>query len=341
MRAGATRQRDVQRLAALSVLGAAAIGLRVAQGAEARPPHPLAFVANVRSSNISVIDTDTDRVLATIYVWKHPGQLGVCRDGNTFYAALSGSPGSAEDDARGDAWIVSIDATTWKIETVTITGIGAASFAVSPDERTLFVAGAGDDRISMFELGSGRLIASAAVGKPVAAIDLSPDGKTLYAITTGRAAVTVVDTRTRNVIGSIPVSDEPSSLVVSADGAQLYVAARHDSTLSIVDTRRRRVVRTVAIPGEGLTSLAISVDGRRLYAGRDSLLSIVETGRADVVGTIPLGRGVQAVALTRDGRKLYAAHTTSDRVSVIDVVTRNVVQRVSVGRAPSNIAVAW
>src|SRR5687768_16466743 len=52
----------------------------------------LAYVTNEDSQELSLIDTRTDSVVATIAVGTRPRGVRVSRDGKTVFVALSGSP---------------------------------------------------------------------------------------------------------------------------------------------------------------------------------------------------------------------------------------------------------
>jgi YVTN family beta-propeller protein len=45
------------------------------------------------------------------------------------------------------------------------------------------------------------------------------------------------------------------------------------------------------------------------------------------------------MALTPDGKKLYVANGRSDNISVIDTVTRQVVQTIAVGKLPWGVVI--
>ena len=58
-----------------------------------------------------------------------------------------------------------------------------------------------------------------------------------------------------------------------------------------------------------------------------------------VITTIPVGERVWGLAITLDGKKLYAANGISNDVSVIDTATNAVVATVKAGDGPWGIAI--
>ena len=61
------------------------------QAAPVSPGHRI-YVTNERSDNLSVIDSATHEVVATIPLGKRPRGIHASPDGKTIYVALSGSP---------------------------------------------------------------------------------------------------------------------------------------------------------------------------------------------------------------------------------------------------------
>lgn len=187
---------------------------------------------------------------------------------------------------------------------------GASDVALSPDGRHLYVAGQGDNGIAVFsrDVGTGLLSFVEVHESPVVGIDHL---------------------------------DGADDVEVSPDGAHVYVASRLDGAIAVFS--RNLVSGSLAFAGgprdgvdgvdglDGATSLAISRDGRSLYAAgltddavavfaRDAAsggLSFVEVER-DGVGGVDGLAGATAVSLAPDGSRLYAAGGGDDAVAVFD-----------------------
>jgi YVTN family beta-propeller protein len=156
---------------------------------------------------------------------------------------------------------------------------------------------------------------------------------------------------------SFPVGNMPLAASPSPEGRYLIVslAGWREQGLAVMERTSGAVVQHLAQPGAFL-GLAWSADGRTLYASggvtdqiyeygwdpnlgaparlRDSLL----LGHADsgVAGsTYPAG-----LALSSDGRSLYVAENLGDSLAVVDLASKQVVQRVAVGAYPYAVVVA-
>ena len=106
------------------------------------------YVTNENSGDLTVIDTATRQVIATIPLGKRPRGIKVSPDGATLYVALSGSPmappGTDESklpppDRKADG-IGVVDVKQGKLLRVIQAGSDPEQTAVSQDGRWLFVA---------------------------------------------------------------------------------------------------------------------------------------------------------------------------------------------------------
>ncbi|MDX1934014.1 MAG: bifunctional YncE family protein/alkaline phosphatase family protein [Capsulimonadales bacterium] len=103
-----------------------------------------------------------------------------------------------------------------------------SDLVATPDGKTLFVANANDDTVSVIENGTVRetLVVKPDPKLPFGsmpnALALSPDGKTLFVACGGNNAVAVVSLRPMRVLGWIPAGWYPGAL--ATDGKYLYIA---------------------------------------------------------------------------------------------------------------------
>jgi len=78
----------------------------------------------------------------------------------------------------------------------------------------------------------------------------------------------------------------------------------------------RRLLVALWLP---LAATAAPVDPKA-YVGnfKDNTVSVIDTGRAAVVGVIPVAAGPHGMSLSPDGLTLYVSGDGSSQVSVID-----------------------
>jgi YVTN family beta-propeller protein len=149
------------------------------------------------------------------------------------------------------------------------------------------------------------------LGSMPLAMALSPDRSRVVVLLNGwrEQGIQVVDRASGRVLQKIPLTAVFLGLIFSPDGRSLYVSGGNQDVIYRFDWR----------------------DDRATLA--DSIVLAVKEPRKS--GTsYPAG-----IAISRDGRTLYAAENLADRVAVVDLATRRVVQRFPTERYPYGVAV--
>ncbi|MCW2564486.1 MAG: hypothetical protein JWQ31_3046 [Mycobacterium sp.] len=164
----------------------------------------------------------------------------------------------------------------------------------------------------------------------------------------GDDSVSFVNPDTLAVEDTIGVPGEPFAAVVSDDRAYISTSSASYDAVSVIDTNTRTVIATYPL-AFGVTALAISPDGKRVYAGRTGNdhvdIAVIDT-TADRVGTIDIatgaGIGVDAIAIDPTGKRLYVATTDTrgSQLVVVNAETARVDRKVWVGSPIRDLAFA-
>ena len=182
-------------------------------GVAVSPDGSKVYVANAGSNNVSVIDTATNTVIATIPV----GDLSLRRGGEPgrqkVYVAnyvLRHRVGDRHGDQYGDRHVpVGIPPTAWR----------SARTAARSMSRTTLPA-----RVSVIDTATNTVIATIPVGDNPFGVAVSPDGSKVYVANSNSHTVSVIATATDTVTATIPVGNIPLGVAVTPDGSKLYVA---------------------------------------------------------------------------------------------------------------------
>lgn len=297
-----------------------------------------AYVVNLADNNVSVIDTSTNTVVATIPVDPSPTIprfIAITPDGRFAYVTNYANILSVID--------TSINAL---VDTIILpVGNFSEDIRITPNGNFAYFANSGLDNVSVLNTATNTIVANVPVGNSPYGIAITPNGSFVYVTNTGSDNVSVINTNTNTVVATIPVGDAPVGIAITPNGNFAYVANQGQSvaanTVSVIDTRTNTVVDTITV-GLGPTAVAITPDGNFVYvtnAGSFSV-SVIDTGTNSVVATIPVGRFPFGIAITPDGNFAYVANSGDDYVSVIDTNTNTVVDTVTVGDGPLGIAFA-
>lgn len=185
----------------------------------------------------------------------------------------------------------------------------------------------------------------------VSGLAVSPDGARLVVTHYGDSSVSLIDTFDRAVAQTAVYTDEPFAIAIAGTHAtRAYVStvsAAYDSVLA-VDLYTNRVVAVHPV-AHSVTDLAVSPDGRHVYASRiavngaDVAILDTQTGTVDAIG-IAAGPGTttECVRVSPDGRRLYVATNGPSRAELvmIDAHQKYVVITVEVGSPIRDIALS-
>jgi DNA-binding beta-propeller fold protein YncE len=135
---------------------------------------------------------------------------------------------------------------------------------------------------------------------------------------------------------------------VSDDRAFVSTSSASYDAVSVIDTNTRTVIATYPL-AFGVSALAVSPDGKRVYAGRTGRdhvdVAVIDT-TAERVGTIDIatgaGIGVDAIAVDPTGKRLYVATTDArgSQLVVVDAETARVDRKLWVGSPIRDLAFA-
>ena len=143
---------------------------------------------------------------------------------------------------------------------------------------------------------------------------------------------------TLTVEDTVTVDGEPFAVAVTDDRAYISTTSASYDSVPVIDTDAREVLTSYRL-AFSVTALALSPDGKRVFAGRSGRdhvdIAVIDV-TSDRVGTIDLAMGagisVDAVRVSPSGKRVYAA--TSDvsggRLLVVDAETTRVIDTVMI-----------
>jgi YVTN family beta-propeller protein len=317
-----------------------AVMLAMGLGVMVRPVEaaPFAYVANENSNNVSVIDTATNTVVATVLVGNFPSGVAVTPDGKHVYVTNSGGPGS-----------VSVIETASNMVVATIAfpvGLPSA-VAITPDGKHAYVANFTSNTVSVIDTATNMVVGTPIpVGMTPFGVAVTPDGTQAYVTNLGLlgvSTVSVIATASNSVVATVAVGTNPAGVAVTPNGKHAYVANGGSNSVSVIATATNTVVATVA----GVSTaeeIAMTPDGKHAYVTNElsKTVSVIDTATNTVEpATLPVGLDPLGVAITPDGKHAYVANLGSNpgTVLVIDTATNNVVATVGVGNEPSGVGI--
>jgi len=305
------------------------------------------YVTNETSGDLSVIDSLTLNVVATVPLGKRPRAIHASPDGRTIYVALSGSPigGPGVDESKlpppdktADG-IGVFDVRQNRLLRVIQSGSDPENFDLSHDGRQIFVSNEDDSAASIVDVASGRVIRKIPVGAEPEGVKVSPDGKFVYVTSEDTGTISVIDTEAGKAIKTFKVGRRPRSVAFMPNGSRAYTSAENDGAVTLVDAVRHEAIQAIPLGERGVIkpmSVLLSADASKLYVstGRGHKVFVIDTATNRVTSSFEVGERPWGIALSPDGSTLYTANGPSNDVSVVDLAHQSVVKKIKVSGGP-------
>jgi YVTN family beta-propeller protein len=309
-------------------------------------------VANKSEATVSLVDTDTGEIRATLPTGNAPHEVAVSPDGKLALVGNYGTraePGSSltlvdvvsakvvktielSDHSRphGIVWrddrhaVITVEANQALITVDTDTGAVVQEVAteaevshmvaVAPGQSRAFVANIGSGSVTVVDLEAGKRLATIATGDGAEGIAVTPDGRQVWVTNRAADTVTVLDAETLESLAELEAGSFPIRTEVTADGLWVLVTNARGNDLSVFSTRELEEVRRVSFE-------TVSTDAEgRLFSDR--------------FGTSSVPIGIEVVS---DEQVAYVAHANADNISIIDLEAWRVVGSLAAGREPDGM----
>ena len=122
-------------------------------------------------------------------------------------------------------------------------------------------------------------------------------------------------------------------------GSRVFVANESSNTVTVVDGDSFQVVATVDSRNHATHDLAVSRDGRWLFATNlaSGRLSAINTRALETVASIATGDRAHVVTLTNDNRPAWVANHGENTISIVDTTTFRILGTIAVGKGPTGL----
>lgn len=284
-----------------------------------------AYVANLGSTALQVIDVATNTVIDTIPV-SSPSAVAVNAAGSRAYVTA-------------DSGVDVVDLASGSVVTTVPTGPFPTHLVLSNDDGFLYV-NSNDPAVTVIDTATNTVVATVPLAGKSRGLAVTPDGTSVWVSQdAGSGAISVIDTVTNTVTSTFPAV-RSESLVFTPDGAFLYASDNDSNNCVVFDTATRTAVATIPT-GATPQGNAISPSGATVYQVNASgnSVSVIDTATNTVTATVEVGFLPGYVALTPDGAFAYVTGEFDSAVFVIDTATNTVVATIPVGGVPRGITI--
>jgi YVTN family beta-propeller protein len=334
------------------------------------------LVANQTAGSVSLVDTQSAKVVAEIPTGDRPAGAAISPDGKR---------GLVTHWYGYDLAVLGIEHDQLKVTGRIEVGPEPRGVVIAPDGKTAYVAVGVANEIVQLSLDPLKMTGRVAVGREPRGIAISPDGKRLLAGNARSQEVSLLSTSPFKLERNVPIEgDNLRQVTISADGKLGYIAnmknRRFATTANNIDlgwVLGQRLTRvdltadepyaTISLDPRGKAAadahgVAISNDGKLLVVslGGTHELMIFRTdrrrlpwrvdGSRDLIPQellsrdgrfrrVDLGGRPTEIAFAPDSRTLYVANYLADSVQVVDAEEARLVGTIPLG-GPKTLSLA-
>ncbi len=204
----------------------------------------------------------------------------------------------------------------------------------------IYVANSDDNKVTVIDPSSDKVMDEIAVSPNPHGIVPSPDGARFYVSSESKDVLDVIDRRTAKIIRSVPLGTRPNNVAITADGRRVFVCIRGQARVDIVDTASLEKVKSVPV-GRGPHNIYRTPDGARMIATAmdDNKLTVINIRTEEPDFEIPLGGVPRPLTIDAqpDGsiQRLFVQLSNLHGFAVVDYASRKVVDKVLLPDAPA------
>lgn len=302
------------------------------------PDGTRAYVSNAASGNISVINTASNTVVATIAIPTGP----------EFFQAIT-PDGAHLYETDGCCRVFVVDTTTNTLSSTILVGRGPGPITVTPDGLQIFVVNQGDQTVSVIDTASNTV-----VGEPIpvasessgsGGLVFTPDGGHAYV---GGFGITVIDTSNDSTATiPLPPTVQATSLAMTPDGSKVFFTTRSftpgvPNSLGAIQTADNTVQEFPFPAQASLFGVAITPDGAFAWVtdNAENLIWIISTADTSVVDQVSVSHPV-AIAISSISSPPTAVAGPNQTVHAGQTVQLDGSGSFAPNTAPANLKYAW
>ena len=283
------------------------------------------FVPDRARAQVTVIDSETDTVIAQLPVGKVPHQVTV-----------SATLGKLVASNTADDTISIVDLKTFKTRATLRLGSAPEHMELSPDGRLLAVGNIEGGTVSLVDLAGEQEIARIPGLFEPHNLTFSRDGSRLYVANLGAGHVSVIDVARAEIVAEIPVAEpkliaakatDPSAeyqgiinVTASADGRLGFAAHGEEGALAVIDLDKGEKVTTLKLGDRSWRAYG-TAHGRYMIVPNngDATVSIVSAKTLEVVATLPGAVGVTGVNTDAAGKTAFVISRSEEKIVMLDL----------------------
>jgi YVTN family beta-propeller protein len=220
---------------------------------------------------------------------------------------------------------------------------GVHGFIAVPEVDRGFSSNGKENKISVVDLKTFKTISKLDSGANPDAIVYDPKRGEVYVFNHTGNSATVIDAKAAKVVATIPLGGAPEFAAVDSGAGRVYCNIEDKSEVVVIDAAKHEVTAHWPLaPGEEPSGIALDAAHHRLFTTcHNKMMEMVDTESGKVVGSVPIGTGVDGAAFDDASQLAFAScgegTTTIAKEEAPDKLT--VVQTLKTERGARTIAI--
>jgi YVTN family beta-propeller protein len=286
---------------------------------------PFAYVTNVSSDDLSIIDTATGTVTATVPMGQIPNAVAVSPDGQRVYV------------------VNSQDQTVWRLDgsgTFVNSGpVGIFANAVVYDAATdtVYVSNMFNGTVTILDGSTLAVQSTVSVGTTPVALTLNPGSSTYRVLVANYGDDTVSGISTAGVVSApTAVGSGPNGIGVDRVHGTAYVANQLDDTVTYLDATSLTVLDTFTLPpGSSPSDVVVDHAGAHWYVAACCKVLGYLAGTDTPTLSANATDSAWGIDIDPSDTTLYVTDPGIDAVDVIPIASPASVTTIAVGSFPN------
>ena len=309
-------------------------------------------VANKSEATVSLVDTETSEIRATLPTGNAPHEVDVSPNGRF---ALVGNYGTREEPGSS---LTVIDVAAAKVvKTIELGEYLRPHGIVWLDNNTALVTVEENQALIRVDIESGEVAQEIGTDAEIShMVAVAKEHGLAFVANIGSGSVTVIDLALGTSLGNIPTGEGAEGIAVTPNGRQVWVTNRAEDTITVINAAKRAPIAKIDA-GEFPIRAETTADGRFVLVtnAKGDDLSVYSTSEMNEVGRISftsVSKGDQGrlfsdrfgdssvpigIEIVDEEMRAYIAHANADDISIIDLKQGKVVGTLSAGREPDGM----
>ena len=186
------------------------------------------------------------------------------------------------------------------------TGVHGIAFDVA--NKKGFTSNGRLNTVTVFDMNNNKVLAQIATGQNPDAIMYEPFSKKIITCNGRSKNLSIIDPVQNKTVDSVDVGGKPETAVTDGMG-KIFVNIEDKNEIVAIDMKTLKILNHWSIaPAEGPTGLAYDKVTKRLFAGCDKKLVVLDATSGKVIATPAIGDGCDGVAFDPTKKNVYTSN---------------------------------